>query len=93
MTVGSCNLQPDTPFLDRLGFGGGTARRGSCACVREPLWGFRQENPKKTKTKKKHRGAILEISRHQTKQTMRSQSGEQFKNDNQRAADSENKWK
>lgn len=34
--MGSHNLQRDTPFLDRLGFGGGTGRRGSCAYVREP---------------------------------------------------------
>lgn len=34
--AGGRNLQRDTPFLDRLGFGGGTGRRGSCACVRVP---------------------------------------------------------
>lgn len=34
--VGGRDLQRDTPFLDRLGFGGGTGRRGSCACVRVP---------------------------------------------------------
>lgn len=66
--VGSRNLQRDTPFLDRLGFGGGTGRRGSCACVRVPLWSFRRENQKEKKKKKKmkskrNRGAFFERSR------------------------------
>lgn len=52
--MGSRNLQRDTPFLDRLGFGGGTGRRGSCACVRVPLWSFRKENQKKKKNIKKN---------------------------------------
>lgn len=64
--MGSRNLQRDTPFLDRLGFGGGTGRLGSCACVRVPLWSFGRENPIKNETKKRHRGAIFERSRQDT---------------------------
>lgn len=79
--MGSRNLQRDTPFLDRLGFGGGTGRRGSCACVRVPLWSFRKENQKKQtkiETKKKHRGAIVERSR-PDKVDNEKASEEQFK--------------
>lgn len=74
--MGSRNLQRDTPFLDRLGFGGGTGRRGSCACVRVPLWSFKKrktkkikkiKNETKTKNKKKHRGVIFEEKQTETK--------------------------
>lgn len=61
----NCSLQPDTPFLDRLGFGGGTGQRGSCAWVRVPLWNILKGNQRtKTKrTEKKQHKSVVERSR------------------------------
>lgn len=82
-------LQRDTPFLDRLGFGGGTGRRGSCACVRVPLWSFRKTNQKQTKKpKRKHRGATFERSRTDTVDNEKA-SEEQFINDKPVSSDAQ----
>lgn len=83
-------LQRDTPFLDRLGFGGGTGRRGSCACVRVPLWSFRKDKPKKQtkKPKRKHRGATFERSRTDTVDNEKA-SEEQFINDKPVSSDAQ----
>ena len=45
--------QRDTPFLDRLGFGGGTGRRGSCACERVPLWNLKKKSKNRTEKNRK----------------------------------------